>query len=174
MVFSVFAMLSGCLVFGLISLLSLIEIFRIAFIALTAFLGITACWWHARGRRSFKLDRRSIQASRALASLGWVGMAYFGSILGATLFTEMTTPTVQVLAALSVVAGLKFGIVAGIGLGLARSFDPWRGAFASGRDPATVVKMYISRPRSAGFKVVGIALSIFFLVGDAALAVRMI
>lgn len=152
--------------------MSLIPRVRPIFIVATGLLAVASGTWHARGDQRFIFDRHLVQASRSLASLGWVGMAYFGWILGASLLTEMTTPVVAVLAALGTVAGVKFGLAAGLGLGLARSVEPWRGVYGVNRDPATIMSRYAAPRRGAAFKLTGIALSFVVLAVDVALAAR--
>jgi hypothetical protein len=91
-----------------------------------------------------------------MAGYSWIGTAYFGWILGTTLFTQMVTPVVQALAAMSAVLGVPFGVAAGVGLGIARSADPWRGALACTRpSPAIIVERYLNDRFSHFFRIGG-------------------
>jgi hypothetical protein len=146
---------------------------RLVFAGFTAVLALAAFGWHMMRRRRFKFDRRAVQASRRLAGLGWIGTAYFGWILGTTLFTEMATPTVLVLAAVGTVAGVKFGLAAGVGLGMARSFDPWRGAFEGHKAPSVIVNRYIARSRTITFRLTGVTVSTFLFLINVVLAARL-
>lgn len=136
-------------------------------------MAIRAGVWHIFGRRRFLLDRQLVQARRRLAGYGWIGTAYFGWILGLTLFTEIMTPVVQAVAALCSVEGLAFGAAAGVGFGLARSIDPWRGALSRIRaDPASVVARYIASSRGMVFRLGGIAISAAVAYIDIVVAMR--
>jgi hypothetical protein len=146
------------IVFGLIGLIALIPDSRWPLAVVVVGLVIRAVWWHAHKPRRFWMDRQLIQARRGRAGSGWTGNAYFGWILGTTLFTEMTTPVVQALPAAVGVLGLPFSAAAGIGLGLARSYEPWRGALGSDRgSPHIVVQHYVNARYRPGFRFAGIA-----------------
>jgi hypothetical protein len=154
-------------IFGSIGALGHVPGVRWFCIAATALLGIRAFRWHVRRPRRFSLDRRTVQARRGLAGYGLGGTAYFGWILGATLFTQMTTPVVQALAALSAVGGIQFGLATGAGLGLARSLEPWRGALARIVPlPATIVERYANGATGVSFRLAGIVLAALVLSGD--------
>ncbi len=74
-----------------------------------------------------------------------LGTAYFGWILGATLFTQLVTPLPQALAALCPLGGGWFGIASGAGLGLARSVEPWMGALTRKHPaPAVITEKYVT------------------------------
>jgi hypothetical protein len=120
------------------------------------------------------LDRQLVQARRGMAGYGWIGTAYFGWMLGLTLFTEIMTPVVQAVAALCTVEGLAFGAAVGVGFGLARSVDPWRGALSrAGSDPALVVDRYVSSSRRVVFRLGGVAISAALTYIDIALTLRL-
>lgn len=162
------------MIFGLMGVLALVPYARASFLVLAALLSIRALWWHARRERTrFILSRRSKQARRGLAGLGWLGTAYFGWILGTTAFTQMTTPVVQALAALTAAEGVQFGLAAGVGLGVARSFEAWQGAFSRGTlTPAVVVARYANGGSSVIFRVTGLALAITILAVDVLVTAR--
>jgi hypothetical protein len=88
-------------------------------------------------------------------------------------FTQMTTPVVQALVALSAVGGVQFGLATGAGLGLARSLEPWRGALARITPlPATVVERYANGATGASFRLGGIVLAALVLSADVYCALR--
>jgi hypothetical protein len=169
----VFAVLGGIVVFGTLGVLAMLHPIRPALEVASALLVIRAVWWHLRRPSPFTLDRRLIQASRKYAGAGWIGVSYFGWILGTTLFTQMATPLVQALACLSAALGVQFGIAAGLGLGLGRSLEPWRGALArTDPDTAQIVEYYLHYRSAAAFRVTAIATAAGLLAVDLALAVR--
>jgi len=157
-VFTVFAVLGGAVVFGGIGAIALLPEARLPMaLAAVALVG-RAIWWHVRGTRHFTLQRPLVQAHKGMAGHGWLGVAYFGWILGTTLFTQLATPLVQALPAVVAALGAPFGIAAGMGLGLGRSVDPWRGALAKTRvPPAAVVQRYAGGGASATLRVLAIA-----------------
>jgi hypothetical protein len=163
LVFTIFAMLGGAVAVGSIAIAASLLPVHFALGIIVIFLSLRALIWHIRGRRRFALDRFSVQADRVLAGSGWHGVAYFGWILGVSIYTQMTTPLVQALVGLAAVLGVPFGIVAGIGLGLARSLAPWRGALARGRSsPAVVVDRYIAKRTSGtSFRLLGVAAALW-------------
>jgi hypothetical protein len=141
---------------------------------IAAFLSLRALIWHIRDRKRFALDRYPVQADRVLAGSGWHGTAYFGWILGVSVYTQMATPLVQALVALAAVLGVPFGIAAGIGLGLARSLASWQGALAPGRsDPAVIVDRYIGKRTSGvSFRLFGVIAALWVAGADVAGMVR--
>lgn len=152
LVFTAFAALGGAMSLGLSAFVGTMFPIRIFLIVIALVLSLRALIWHIAGRKRFAFDRYPVQAHRTVAGSGWRGTAYFGWILGTSMYTQMTTPLVQALAGLAAVLGVPFGIGAGIGLGLARSFAPWRGALTQGRsNPAAVVDRYIVRRGSGPF-----------------------
>jgi|HubBroStandDraft_2_1064218.scaffolds.fasta_scaffold18168_5 hypothetical protein len=173
MVFSAFAVLGGVITFGSLGVLALFRPVHAALVVVSACLIVRAVWWHLRRPKPFMLDRRLIQARRKYAGSGWIGVAYFGWILGTTLFTQMVTPLVQALASLSATLGIGFGIAAGLGLGLGRSFEPWRGAMArADPDIATVVEYFVKGRSGVAFQLAAIATAAALLATDVVLAVR--
>jgi len=141
---------------------------------IAAYLSLRALIWHIRDRERFTLDRYPVQADRVLAGSGWHGTAYFGWILGVSVYTQMATPLVPALVALAAVLGIPFGIAAGIGLGLARSLAPWQGALARGRsDPAVIVDRYIGKRTSGmSFRLLGVIAALWVAGADVAGMVR--
>jgi hypothetical protein len=169
----VFAILGGVTILGLLGTLALLGPIRPVLEVASAGLVIRAVWWHLRRPRPFTLDRRLVQASRKYAGAGWIGVSYFGWILGTTLFTQMATPLVQVLACMSATLGVPFGLAAGLGLGLGRSFEPWLGALArTDRDTAQIVEYYLHYCEAAAFRIAAFATAAALLAADLALAVR--
>lgn len=79
-----------------------------------------SAYWHARGRYGFPLQRRGIQANRALVR-GKAGPVYFGALLGAGFITEMSTPLVWAGALYAATSGITAAGGYGIGFGLGRS-----------------------------------------------------
>jgi hypothetical protein len=166
-VFSVFAILGGVAVFGSIGTLALLPDVRWFFMLAAACLAIRAMWWHARRSWHFRLDRSLVQAHRGVAGHSWIGTAYFGWILGTTLFTQIVTPVIQALAATAAVLGVQFGIAAGVGLGIARSVDPWRGALTRTRpSPAIIVERYLNGRIRHNFRIGGILAAVVLLCLD--------
>lgn len=158
-------MAGGAVVFGALGLLAVVPYVRPVMAVLAAVLAVRAGWWHWRRLQRFTLDRYPVQARRNLAGRAWVGIAYFGWILGTSLATQMATPLVQALAALAAVLGVPFGIAAGVGLGLARSRAPWRGALTRGDShPELVVRRYVQRARR--FRLTGVASALVLLGAD--------
>jgi hypothetical protein len=152
------AIAGGMTVFGVLGLVSLARPLHPALLVIAIALTVRAGWWHWRNRRGFTFDREGVQARRNLAGRGVVGTAYFGWILGTTVFTQMTTPLVQALAVVVAVLGWHFGLATGLGMGLARSYAPWRGAVASGRSSPALVLPRFARP-TIGFRELGVASS---------------
>lgn len=165
--FMVSAMCGGAVVFGLLGLLGQVTSVRIVFAVLAACLCVRAVIWHARGRSRFKLNLYGRQAARNLAGQGLMGQAYFGWILGVTVYTQMVTPLVQTLVFQAAALGVPFGLAVGVGLGTARSAAPWRGALAPGRtEPAPVVERYVYRVTRDRFHAAGAAVALALLAAD--------
>jgi hypothetical protein len=175
LIFTVFAVLGGVVAVGSIAFAGSLLPAHIVLGVITAYLSLRALIWHIRDRkRRFTLDRYPVQADRVLAGSGWHGTAYFGWILGISVYTQMATPLVQALVALAAVLGVPFGISAGIGLGLARSLAPWQGALARDRsDPALVIDRYIGkRASSMSFRLFGVIAALWVAGADVAGMVR--
>jgi hypothetical protein len=154
-------------VFGTPGFVSLIPGARVVFSALTVCLAVRAALWHLLGKRRFLLDRQLVQARRSIAGRGWIGTAYFGWILGLTMFTQMTTPVVQAIAVSCAAAGPVFAMATGLGFGVARSVDAWRGALSrDASDPGYVVGRYINASRGAIFRASGVAVSLTLICAD--------
>jgi hypothetical protein len=165
--FMVSAICGGAVVFGLLGVLGQIVFARVVFAALAACLCVRAVIWHARRRRRFTLDLYGRQAARNLAGQGLIGQAYFGWILGVTVYTQMVTPLMQVLVFQAAALGVPFGLAVGVGLGTARSAAPWRGALTPGRtEPAPVVERYVYRVTRARFHAAGAAVALALLAAD--------
>jgi hypothetical protein len=158
LVFTVFAVLGGVVAVGSTAFVGSLLPMHLVLGVIAVYLALRALIWHVRDRKRFVLDRHPVQADRVLAGSGWHGTAYFGWILGISIYTQMATPLVQALVALAAVLGVPFGILAGIGLGLARSLAPWRGARAPDRSsPAVIVDRYVAKRTSgASFRLLGV------------------
>jgi hypothetical protein len=146
---------------------------RWLFVPLAAYLCARGAIWHLKPPGRFRLDRYPRQAARSLAGQGWAGTAYFGWILGVSVYTQMATPLVQALAAVTAVLGPQFGLAAGVGLGLARSAAPWRGAIARpGSPPSLVVDRYVHRIFRSSFRIGGLTAATALLVAEVAVVAR--
>jgi hypothetical protein len=167
-VFTISAVLGGIMVLGAIGLLASWFPLRLTCALAAALLAARAGVWHLRRARRFAGDRNSVQAHRTRAGSGWPGTAYFGWILGVSIYTQMATPLVLALAALAGVLGAPFSIAAGTGLGLARSLAPWRGALTRGRSsPGAIVERYVVRLTSGpAFRWLGAAAALILLFAD--------
>jgi hypothetical protein len=167
LLFMLSAVCGGAVVFGLFGLLGQLASLRIVFGALAVCLCLRAGIWHWRRCRRFKLDRYDRQAARNLAGQGIVGQAYFGWILGVTVYTQMVTPLVQALVLQAAALGVPFGLAVGVGLGAARSAAPWRGALTPGRtEPAPVVRRYVYRVTTSRFHAAGATIALALLAAD--------
>jgi hypothetical protein len=174
LVFTVFAVLGGAIAIGSIAFVGSLFPAPIVLGIIVAYLSLHALVWHMRDRKRFAFDRYPVQADRVLAGTGWHGTAYFGWILGISMYTQMATPLVQALAGLAAVLGVPFGITAGIGLGLARSLPPWRGALARHHSsPAVIVDRYITKRTSGtSFRLLGVVAALCVAGADIAGMVR--
>lgn len=166
-------MIGAVTTFGLIGLLARIHALRVPLFIAAGVLAVRALVWHLRGRTRFSLDRYGVQAARNRAGIGWVGQAYFGWILGVTVYTQMATPLVQALVALVAASGTTVGVACGIGLGCARSVAAWRGALSSGdATPGMVAERYTRRGTHPFFPIAGLSAAIALGVVDLLAALR--
>jgi len=174
LVFTVFAVLGGAIAVGSIAFVGSLFPAPVVLGIIVGYLSLRALIWHIRGRKRFAFDRYPVQADRVLAGSGWHGTAYFGWILGISIYTQMATPLVQALVGLAAVLGVPFGIVAGIGLGLARSLAPWRGALGRDRSrPGVVVDRYITKRTSGtSFRLLGVVAALLVASADVVGMVR--
>jgi len=96
-------------------------VLHVSFLPTVTLLGFTYCaYWHARSRYRFPLQRRGIQANKALVR-GKPGLLYFGALLGTGVITEMATPLVWTGALFAASSGISAAAGYGIGFGLGRS-----------------------------------------------------
>jgi hypothetical protein len=116
-------------------------------VALAAFL--FCLWWYARNSYRVPFGRSSVQANKSLVR-GWLGIVYFGALLGVGLLTEMSTPLVWAGAIYSVVTGPAAAAAYGLGFGVGRSSPAIAGAFLGPgvRDPHRVGLFVVSDLRS--------------------------
>jgi len=120
-------------------------------------LALRAGRWHLGGRKLFRGERFGVQAHRGLAGLGRIGTAYFGWILGTSLYTQMATPLTHALAVAGVAVGEPGAVLLGVGMGLARSVPPWRAALSRvPHDPAGIVSRYTGLRAGNGFRLLGV------------------
>jgi hypothetical protein len=89
-------------------------------------------WWYARNSYRVPFGRSSVQANKSLVR-GWLGVVYFGALLGVGLLTEMSTPLVWAGALYSVATGPAAAAAYGLGFGLGRSSPAIAGAFLGPR-----------------------------------------
>jgi hypothetical protein len=89
-------------------------------------------WWYARNFYRVPFGRSSVQANKALIR-GWLGVVYFGALLGVGLLTEMSTPLVWAGALYSVAVGPGAAATYGIAFGLGRSTPAIAGGFLGPR-----------------------------------------
>lgn len=99
-------------------------------VALAAFL--FCLWWYARNSYRVPFGRSSVQANKSLIR-GWLGVVYFGALLGVGLLTEMSTPLVWTGAIYSVATGPAAAAIYGLAFGVGRSSPAIAGAFLGPR-----------------------------------------
>ena len=122
--------------------------------------GLAACLtWYLTGRRHFRGARAEHQANREWAFRGPLGQAYFGSLMGAGVLTQMTTPLVYASIFVAWSQGLVWALVAAVGFGIGRSAPAIAGAALARRpyDPHSVFLRLAMPVRGA--RVVGAALA---------------
>jgi hypothetical protein len=143
------------------------------FLVLAAALTVLSGAWHIRGRQTFPGDRQSVQANRALAFRGRLGLFYFGGLLGVAFLTEMSTPLLYVGAALSLAEGWPWAAAYGVGFGVGRAAPALVAAcMRTSPSPDEVSRTFTLANRRRGRRV-GIAASgaLLVVVGLAGLGV---
>lgn len=161
--FTMGAMLSGGLVYGVLGALGRLLGGQRVFAPVAAILLGWCAIWYLRGRGRVPFGRAGIQARRALVTRGYVGLGLFGAILGVGFLTEMSTPLVQAGCALALAQQPFFGVCYGMGFGMGRAVGPWIGAVA----PRRVSMQALARPFldwKANSRWPGLALTILPLV----------
>lgn len=131
-------------------------------------LSVVAAAWHISGLRTFPGGRHDRHANRAWAHSGRVGQLYFGALMGAGLFTQMSTPLIYPTLLLSAAGSWKWVLAAGVGFGLGRSGPAVAGALLAERHlNAHSVFLAMTRPRvwplsvaiGASFAILTVALA---------------
>ncbi len=126
---------ASALAYATLSLLGATPTLRVFALVAAALLFGAAGFWHLAGLASFPLNRAGRQASRSRVQRGWLGVVYFGAVLGSGLMTAMATPLVYAGALVSAAAGPMGGMFYGLGFGLGRSAPAMVGAVVGSRGP---------------------------------------
>jgi hypothetical protein len=109
---------------------------------------VGSAFWYGKGGGHVPFGRQGVQSHRDLAGRGWLGLMYFGGLLGVGLLTQMSTPLVWAGVFVSLYKGPGWAFVYGIGFGVGRAIPVWVVAFLRGRFiPAELTAYLISNSR---------------------------